>query len=95
MDNYKAVGEYIVIEDIPTTKEVSGMVMGNGDRQHMRTNEAKVISHGQTDVVKDGDEIIYDIARSFKVVTEGGDILTIIRINEVIAVRPCGDAPAS
>ena len=30
MDNYKAVGEYIVIEDIPTTKEVSGMVMGNG-----------------------------------------------------------------
>ena len=83
----KAVNNYLIIEDIIEERVMGGMSMSSSDTQHLRAKKAKVISAGENTAGKNDDEIYYDAARVFKVVVEGYDsALTIIRINEVIAV---------
>jgi len=83
----KAINNYLVIDDVVEEQSVGGMSMSSSDTKHMRAKRGKVISNGEVTSVAIGDEIFYDAARVFKVIVEGHDKpLTIIRINEVIAV---------
>lgn len=83
----RAIGPYLIIEDILEKAEVGGMVLGNTDKSHLRAKKATIISAGEVTTVKEGEQIYYDAARTFKVLVKGYDNpLTIIRINEVIAV---------
>ena len=83
----RAINSYLIIEDIIEKKVIGKMSMTGSDTQHLRAKKAKVIDAGEVTTVKAGEEIYYDAARTFKVIVEGYDSpLTIIRINEVVAV---------
>jgi co-chaperonin GroES (HSP10) len=66
----KAVGKYIVIEQI---KEVDvrtkgGLILAEKQREDVRYRRAKVIKPGsEVEVLKTGDEIYYDKAAGFNI----------------------------
>jgi len=91
MENTKydllAVNNYLVIKPATEEQKMGNMAMTSSDTGHMRAKRAKILSVGENTAVKTGDEIFYDAARVFQVIVGGHtDPLTIIRINEVIAV---------
>jgi len=89
----KAVGKYIIIE-VSKKPEVSasGFEYSEKETRDMRAQRATVISVGhEVDLIKPGDDVYFDKARSFEQVIDGNlvtmtrevDIMAILRDEEV------------
>jgi co-chaperonin GroES (HSP10) len=66
----KAVGKYIVIEQIKEVdvKTKGGLILAEKQREDVRYRRAKVIKPGfDVEVLKTGDEIYYDKAAGFNI----------------------------
>ena len=82
----KAVGNYIVIEEIPEphTKTSGGLELGEKHREDIRYRKATIISSGP-DLVKEGQTILFDRVAGFP--AEYNDkIYKVINIRDVIAI---------
>ena len=66
----KAVGKYIVIEQIKEVdvKTKGGLILAEKQREDVRYRRAKVIQPGSdVEVLKAGDEVYYDKAAGFNI----------------------------
>lgn len=85
----KPINDIIVIE--PIKKEVtleSGMVVASSDLQNMRYMDARVIAVSPeipSDLIKEGDEIMYDKNNSHSAFVDG-TLRTLIRKRDVVVV---------
>jgi co-chaperonin GroES (HSP10) len=84
----RAIGKYIVIEDIKVedSKTKGGLLLTESHREDIRYRQGKVLNIG-TDVigVKDGDDIYYDKQAGFKLEVKK-DIYKVIKEHDVVIV---------
>ena len=84
----RAIGKYIVIEDIKVedNKTKGGLLLTESHREDIRYRQGKVLNIG-TDVVgvKDGDDIYYDKQAGFKLEIKK-DIYKVIKEHDVVIV---------
>ena len=84
----KAIGKYIVIEDIKVkdSKTKGGLLLTESHREDIRYRQGKVLNIGTEVVgVKEGDDIYYDKQAGFKLEVKK-DIYKVIKEHDVVIV---------
>ena len=82
----KAIGKYILIENIVENQTAQGFNLTGTDKGNIRVKKAKVITSGtEVDSVDNDDVIYYESHRSFPVPIND-KILTVIREQDVVIV---------
>ena len=84
----RAIGKYIVIEDIKVedSKTKGGLLLTESHREDIRYRQGKVLNIGTEVVgVKDGDDIYYDKQAGFKLEVKK-DIYKVIKEHDVVIV---------
>ena len=82
----KAIGNYIVIEEITegATKTGGGLELAETHREDIRYRKAKIISSGP-DNLKEGQTIMFDIVAGFPVEFDK-NIYKVINMRDVVAI---------
>ena len=86
MNNPKAVGQFILVEEVKEEVVQGGLVLTEKSVDDMRYRRGKVLSAGtEIDFVEAGQEIYYDKSRSFSLIIQGTST-TVIRGADVVVI---------